>query len=105
VARDQLRELVPSFELDTFENEAWFGIVPLRMSDLSPRRYPASVTRAHSSFRPASGCFLRGRLMSSADSRVGCGSNGTEDDAYEMVAAAGLQADTVGVDRVSIELD
>jgi uncharacterized protein YqjF (DUF2071 family) len=48
VARDQLRELVPSFELDTFENEAWFGIVPLRMSDLSPRRYPASVTRAHS---------------------------------------------------------
>jgi uncharacterized protein len=42
VARDRLRELVPSFlEIDTFDTEAWLGIVPFHLSDLSPRGVPA----------------------------------------------------------------
>ena len=42
VARDRLRELVPSFlELDTFDNEAWLSVTPFRLSDLSPRGIPA----------------------------------------------------------------
>jgi uncharacterized protein YqjF (DUF2071 family) len=42
VARDRLRELVPSFlEIDTFDAEAWLGIVPFHLSDLSPRGVPA----------------------------------------------------------------
>ena len=42
IARDRLRELVPSFlELDTFDNEAWLSVTPFRLSDLSPRGIPA----------------------------------------------------------------
>jgi uncharacterized protein YqjF (DUF2071 family) len=42
VARDRLRELVPSFlEIDTFDNEAWLSVTPFRLSDLSPRGIPA----------------------------------------------------------------
>lgn len=42
VARDRLREFVPSFlELDTFDNEAWLSVTPFRLSDLSPRGIPA----------------------------------------------------------------
>jgi uncharacterized protein YqjF (DUF2071 family) len=42
IARDRLRELVPSFlELDTFDNEAWLSVTPFRLSDLSPRGLPA----------------------------------------------------------------
>jgi uncharacterized protein YqjF (DUF2071 family) len=42
VARDRLREMVPDFlQLDTFDNEAWVGITPFRLSDLSPRGVPA----------------------------------------------------------------
>ena len=42
VARDRLRGFVPSFlEIDTFDSEAWLGIVPFRLSDLSPRGIPA----------------------------------------------------------------
>lgn len=42
IARDRLRELVPSFlELDIFDNEAWLSVTPFRLSDLSPRGIPA----------------------------------------------------------------
>ena len=42
VARDRLRELVPSFlEIDTFDNEAWLAVTPFRLTDLSPRGMPA----------------------------------------------------------------
>jgi uncharacterized protein YqjF (DUF2071 family) len=42
IARDRLRELVPSFlELDLFDNEAWVSVTPFRLSDLSPRGIPA----------------------------------------------------------------
>jgi uncharacterized protein len=41
VGRDRLRELIPSFlEIDTFDNEAWLGIVPFRLTNLSPRGIP-----------------------------------------------------------------
>jgi uncharacterized protein YqjF (DUF2071 family) len=41
VARDRLRELVPSFlELDLFDGQAWLTIAPFRLSDLSPRGVP-----------------------------------------------------------------
>lgn len=41
VARDRLRELVPSFlEIDTFDNEAWLTVTPFTLSDLSPRGIP-----------------------------------------------------------------
>ena len=39
---DLLRPLVPdSFELDLFEREAWLGIVPFQMSNVSLRGIPA----------------------------------------------------------------
>lgn len=42
VARDRLREIVPSFlEIDTFDNEAWVTVAPFKLSDLSPRGVPA----------------------------------------------------------------
>lgn len=42
VARDRLRELVPSFlEIDTFDKEAWLSVTPFTLSDLSPRGIPA----------------------------------------------------------------
>jgi hypothetical protein len=38
---DVLRPLIPpGLELDTFENEAWLGIVPFRMSNVRPRCVP-----------------------------------------------------------------
>jgi hypothetical protein len=41
-ARDRLRELVPSFlTIDTFDNEAWIGITPFRLSDVTVRGIPA----------------------------------------------------------------
>jgi uncharacterized protein YqjF (DUF2071 family) len=41
VARDRLRELVPSdLEIDTFDNEAWVGVTPFRLTDMSPRGIP-----------------------------------------------------------------
>ncbi len=37
-----LRALVPpALELDTFEDQAWLGIVPFRMEDVAPRGLPA----------------------------------------------------------------
>ncbi|GCF09429.1 YqjF family protein [Dictyobacter arantiisoli] len=41
IAPDKLRPLMPaSFELDTFEGEAWVGVVPFRMSAVRPRGIP-----------------------------------------------------------------
>jgi uncharacterized protein YqjF (DUF2071 family) len=41
VARDRLRELIPSFlDIDLFDNQAWLTIAPFRLSDLSPRGIP-----------------------------------------------------------------
>jgi uncharacterized protein YqjF (DUF2071 family) len=38
----ELREKVPGeFELDLFENEAWLGIVPFRMTNVAPRGIPS----------------------------------------------------------------
>lgn len=42
VARDRLRELVPSFlTIDTVDNQAWLGITPFRLSDVTVRGLPA----------------------------------------------------------------
>ena len=42
VDADQLRPLVPAaFDLDLYEGEAWIGIVPFRMSNVSLRLVPA----------------------------------------------------------------
>jgi uncharacterized protein len=42
VARDRLRGLVPArFELDLFEDEAWIGVVPFHMTNVTPRLVPA----------------------------------------------------------------
>ena len=42
VARDRLRELVPSFlEIDTYDSEAWLAVTPFHLTDLSPRGVPA----------------------------------------------------------------
>ena len=42
VHRDHLRALLPAvLELDTFEGEAWIGIVPFFMSNVAPRGVPA----------------------------------------------------------------
>lgn len=39
---EKLRSLIPPvFELDTFEGEAWVGIVPFRMSTVHPRGIPS----------------------------------------------------------------
>lgn len=39
---DALRPLVPSgLEIDTFEGQAWLGVVPFRMEDVAPRFLPA----------------------------------------------------------------
>lgn len=36
-----LRQLVPArFEIDLFEEEAWLGVVPFRMTDVAPRLVP-----------------------------------------------------------------
>src|SRR5262245_6941147 len=38
----QLRALIPpSFELDLFDGEAWLGIVPFEMTNVSPRGVPS----------------------------------------------------------------
>jgi uncharacterized protein YqjF (DUF2071 family) len=42
MARDRLREIVPTFlDIDTFENEAWVGITPFRLSAVTARGIPA----------------------------------------------------------------
>jgi uncharacterized protein YqjF (DUF2071 family) len=42
VAVDRMRELVPArFELDLFEGEAWLGVVPFHMTNVTPRLVPA----------------------------------------------------------------
>jgi len=42
VAVDRLRELVPArFELDLFEGQAWLGVVPFHMTNVTPRLMPA----------------------------------------------------------------
>jgi uncharacterized protein len=42
VSVDVLRALIPpGFELDTFDNEAWVGIVPFHMTNVAPRGLPA----------------------------------------------------------------
>jgi uncharacterized protein YqjF (DUF2071 family) len=39
---DLLRSLVPrGFEVDTFDHQAWVGVVPFHMSNVSPRGIPA----------------------------------------------------------------
>ncbi|MEO0415491.1 MAG: DUF2071 domain-containing protein [Verrucomicrobiota bacterium] len=39
---DALRDLIPAqLEIDTFDGEAWIGIVPFRMSGIRPRFLPA----------------------------------------------------------------
>jgi uncharacterized protein YqjF (DUF2071 family) len=39
---DVLRPLIPSdLEIDTFEGQAWLGVVPFRMEDVGPRFLPA----------------------------------------------------------------
>jgi uncharacterized protein YqjF (DUF2071 family) len=42
VSRDLLRQRVPSFlEIDTFDNEAWLGLTPFRVTDSTLRGVPA----------------------------------------------------------------
>jgi uncharacterized protein len=42
IAPEQLRLLIPSaLPIDTFERQAWLGIVPFRMSHVGPRGFPA----------------------------------------------------------------
>ena len=45
---DVLRSLIPSvFEIDTFEREAWVGIVPFRMRNIHPRGLPSVQGLSH----------------------------------------------------------
>jgi len=39
--------LPPSLELDTFDGEAWLGVVPFRMTDVRPRWLPAVPWLSH----------------------------------------------------------
>lgn len=42
VKYDELRPLIPSeLSIDTYEGEAWLGVVPFRMSDVNPRGMPS----------------------------------------------------------------
>src|SRR4051812_6430821 len=42
VSAKQLRPWIPSsLQIDTWQGEAWLGIVPFRMSDVGPRLTPA----------------------------------------------------------------
>lgn len=42
IAPEALRPLMPScFNIDTFEGQAWVGVVPFRMSDVRPRGLPS----------------------------------------------------------------
>ncbi len=42
IAPTDLRPLIPSvLELDTFEGQAWIGIVPFHMSNVHPRGFPS----------------------------------------------------------------
>jgi uncharacterized protein len=44
VALETIRALVPAeLEVDTFDGQAWLGIVPFRMSDVGPRGLPARL--------------------------------------------------------------
>lgn len=41
VAADRLRALVPSpLEVETFDGQAWLGVVPFRMTGVKPRAFP-----------------------------------------------------------------
>ncbi|GAC1425400.1 MAG: DUF2071 domain-containing protein [Ktedonobacteraceae bacterium] len=45
---DVLRLLIPSvFEIDTFEREAWVGVVPFRMRNVHPRGLPSVQGLSH----------------------------------------------------------
>ncbi len=49
VAVDALRPFIPAeLEIDTYDGEAWIGVVPFRMSGVRPRSFPA--VRGLSSF-------------------------------------------------------
>jgi len=42
VAADRLRDLVPArFDLDLFDGQAWVGVVPFQMTNVTPRLVPA----------------------------------------------------------------
>ena len=42
VSVDLLRDLIPrTLEIDTFDSQAWLGIVPFRMTGVGPRKIPA----------------------------------------------------------------
>ena len=42
IAPEALRPLMPScFDIDTFDGQAWVGVVPFRMSDVRPRGLPS----------------------------------------------------------------
>lgn len=42
ISPEVLRPLMPScFHIDTYESQAWIGVVPFRMSDVRPRGLPA----------------------------------------------------------------
>ena len=42
VSVDQLRQLIPpGLQIDTYEGQAWIGVVPFRMSGIRPRFLPA----------------------------------------------------------------
>ena len=48
VKPDVLRSLIPPvFEIDTFEREAWVGVVPFRMRDIHPRGLPSVQGISH----------------------------------------------------------
>ncbi|GAC1398595.1 MAG: DUF2071 domain-containing protein [Ktedonobacteraceae bacterium] len=45
---DPIRLLIPSaFTIDTFEGEAWIGVVPFRMRDIHPRGLPSVQGLSH----------------------------------------------------------
>lgn len=45
---DVLRSLIPSvFDIDTFEREAWVGVVPFRMRNIHPRGLPSVQGLSH----------------------------------------------------------
>ena len=42
VTADRLRPLVPArFELDLYDGQAWLGVVPFHMTNVTPRLVPA----------------------------------------------------------------
>ena len=58
-----LRALIPpALELDTFDGQAWLGIVPFRMEDVAPRGLPAP---------PVLGAFPRSTSAPTSDTTTG----------------------------------